>query len=104
MIEIIDYQPVYDKKSIVGFFSVKIPEWHMTIARMVDFKKGDQTWIGLPSWAKKKSENPVSFDFLPIISFEKQVEKKFLDCCKKELQEYKQKSQKKGDDKSTLLF
>jgi len=104
MIEIVDYQPVSDKKTVMGYFSVKIPDWHMTIARMVEFKKGEHWWVGLPSWAKKKSENPLSFDFIPIVSFTSDVEKKFLECCKKALQEYKQTSQNKGDDQSTELF
>ena len=87
MIKIISYEPVSDKKSLVGYFSILIPEWNLTISRCCEFKKNEQMWVNVPSFAVEKENGSVAF--MPFLTFLPDIQKKFLDSVHQALKEFK---------------
>ena len=105
MIEILSYEENEKVGSaLVGFFTVRIVEWDMTISRMCYFIKGEKTWIAMPSYAIREAEDPSKWKYFPICYFGTQRQEKFLTACKKSLIEYKQQPIKQDNYEENELL
>lgn len=60
---------------------------------MTHFRKGEQTWVGLPSYANKTHDPQKPYEYSPIVEFSPPNNERFLNAVKKALQEFKEKSE-----------
>lgn len=88
--KILNYQTL-DKGTLKASFDVNIPGWSMTIYGCKLFIKGNQKWIALPTKGVKNATG--SFDYVPIIEFEKEVMNRFKNAVLKELEKEANTSQ-----------
>lgn len=54
MLEVINYERVTDKDSIIGYATIKLPRMVMPVTilrRIAHFQKGDRRWFNLPSFS-----------------------------------------------------
>lgn len=72
--KILNYQTL-DKGVLKASFDVNIPAWSMTIYGCKFFVKGNQKWITLPTKGIKNAMG--SYDYVPIIEFEKEIMQRF---------------------------
>jgi hypothetical protein len=79
------YEHVYDKKTLKAFFTLEIPEWHLTIERMGEYQKGERRWVAPPFYLTEEDGNK---RFHPYISFKGAAMDKFLFRAREALDEY----------------
>lgn len=101
MIEILSYEEntKFRGGSLIGFFTVRIVEWDLTI-RMCEFVKGDRHWVAMPSYSVRDPTDPNKWKFCPRVKFGSPRQEKFLEACKKSLKEYKNKPINQGNNEA----
>ncbi len=105
MIEIISYeQNQKEGSTLIGFFTVHIKEWDLTISRMCEFSKDDRNWITMPSYSLRDPDEADKWLFYPVVKFGTERHEKFLTACKKSLNEFKQKPINQGNNEEQELL
>ena len=91
-VDIVSYEEnIKPDSHLLGFFTIHMPEEKIIIARMTDCQKGEQKWIGMPTYSQKDPRDPTKWQFYSIVKFAPDKQKEFLEECRKSLKEFKQK-------------